>query len=215
MPMVICKSIRTAVISALALLLCCSSSLVVVSAASSAQCDVFDPFKVQPDNNNYQIGGAFPLHKEDCLELIPSTVQEIVAVQWALSHWNQNPQNEGRAKLGFFAGDSCSRPKEAVSQSLRFLDSVGYHEPLECQRKAKQVKADDEKRIPQLIGVLSPKDSLSASALASVLKPTQVPTAVYTTASLHQFMEQGVSNVISAAPAVDTYFQASVKLFEI
>ena len=44
----------------------------------------------------------------------------------------QQKSTKGRPKLGLFAGDSCSRPKEAISQSLRFLDSMGYHEPGEC-----------------------------------------------------------------------------------
>uniref|UniRef100_A0A914NWP0 Uncharacterized protein n=1 Tax=Meloidogyne incognita TaxID=6306 RepID=A0A914NWP0_MELIC len=37
-----------------------------------------------------------------------------------------------RPRIGLFAGDSCSRPKEAISQSLRFLDAVGFHDPTEC-----------------------------------------------------------------------------------
>lgn len=47
----------------------------------------------------FQIGGAFPLHGDDCKKLLPDTVQEIVAIQWALTHWNQNPANYN-AKLG-------------------------------------------------------------------------------------------------------------------
>lgn len=42
----------------------------------------------------YQIGGAFPLHLDDCLTVRPSAVQQLVAVQWALSYWNQIPENE-------------------------------------------------------------------------------------------------------------------------
>ncbi|PIO62545.1 hypothetical protein TELCIR_15893 [Teladorsagia circumcincta] len=80
----------------------------------------------------FQIGGAFPLHEDDCKTLQPETVQEIVVIQWALTHWNQNPANHN-AKLGLYAGDTCSRAQEALSQSLRFLDSVGYHEPKECR----------------------------------------------------------------------------------
>ncbi|VDM64682.1 unnamed protein product [Angiostrongylus costaricensis] len=100
--------------------------------AVQSLCSVYDPFKVQPDNNKFVIGGAFPLHDVDCKNVLPDTVQEIVAIQWALTHWNQNPVNN-HAKLGFFAGDTCSRSQEAMSQSLRFLDTVGYHEPQECR----------------------------------------------------------------------------------
>ena len=50
-----------------------------------ASCDVFDPFKVLPtEPDHFQIGGAFSLHREDCLELNPFSVQEVVAVQWAM-----------------------------------------------------------------------------------------------------------------------------------
>ena len=47
----------------------------------------------------YQIGGAFPIHEPDCIWLRPDSVQEIVAMQWALTHWNQNPNN-AKTKLG-------------------------------------------------------------------------------------------------------------------
>ncbi|PIO61416.1 hypothetical protein TELCIR_17063 [Teladorsagia circumcincta] len=93
----------------------------------------------------FQIGGAFPLHEDDCKTLQPETVQEIVVIQWALTHWNQNPANHN-AKLGLYAGDTCSRAQEALSQSLRFLDSVGYHEPKECRTEnagAKLLGADE------------------------------------------------------------------------
>ena len=124
-----------------------------------SSCSVFDPFKVLPDNNKvpyplsilnkevfqFQIGGAFPLHEEDCSRLRPDTVQEVVAIQWALTHWNQNPANFN-AKLGLYAGDTCSRPREALSQSLRFLDSVGFHEPEECRNPTPA---------PRLLGGLS------------------------------------------------------------
>ncbi|KIH63818.1 hypothetical protein ANCDUO_05881 [Ancylostoma duodenale] len=54
---------------------------------------------------NFQIGGAFPLHDQDCKKLLPETVQDIVAIQWALTHWNQNPANYN-AKLGELSVDS-------------------------------------------------------------------------------------------------------------
>lgn len=34
--------------------------------------------------------------------------------------------------LGFYAGDTCSKPKEAISQTVKFLDSLGFYEPDEC-----------------------------------------------------------------------------------
>jgi hypothetical protein len=50
-----------------------------------ASCDVFDPFKVLPaEPGHFQIGGAFPLHGPDCLELDAASVQDVVAVQWAM-----------------------------------------------------------------------------------------------------------------------------------
>jgi hypothetical protein len=47
---------------------------------------------------------------------------------------------------GLFAGDTCTRPKEAISQSLRFLDSVGYHDPAECDAGVNDVT-------PKLLGL--------------------------------------------------------------
>lgn len=52
-----------------------------------------------------------------------------------LAYWNEQngrKNNSKKAHIGLFAGDSCSRPKEAISQSLRFLDAVGFHDPSEC-----------------------------------------------------------------------------------
>lgn len=53
--------------------------------------------------------------------------------------------------VGLYAGDTCSRPKEAISQSLRFLDSVGYHEPDECVNPA------ISRQTPKLIGKFEKK----------------------------------------------------------
>jgi len=36
------------------------------------------------DPGHFQIGGAFPLHAQDCLKLKPSSVQDVVAIQWAM-----------------------------------------------------------------------------------------------------------------------------------
>lgn len=45
------------------------------------------------------MGGPFPLHAEDCMHVRPDVVQELIAVQWALSYWNQNPKH-AEYKLG-------------------------------------------------------------------------------------------------------------------
>ena len=55
-------------------------------------------------NLQFQIGGSFPLHGNDCVTLRPETVQEIVAIQWALTHWNQNSLNTN-SKIGKYSFD--------------------------------------------------------------------------------------------------------------
>ncbi len=45
------------------------------------------------------MGGAFPLHEADCVTLRADVVHEVVAIQWALTHWNQN-EAHANAKLG-------------------------------------------------------------------------------------------------------------------
>lgn len=90
------------------------------------------------------------MHKEDCQTLSLGSIHEIVSVRWALNYWNQKINNSN-SKLGFFAGDSCSRPKEAILQTLRFLDYVGYHEPMECVNQTK----NHERKLPTLIGNLN------------------------------------------------------------
>lgn len=47
----------------------------------------------------YQIGGPFGLHDSDCIFVDDFGVQELVAVQWALTHWNQR-NDVDEAKLG-------------------------------------------------------------------------------------------------------------------
>lgn len=173
-------------------------------AARGGLCSVYDPFKVQPDNNKYQVGGAFPLHEQDCIWLQPETVQDIVAIQWALTHWNQNPENSD-AKMGLYAGDTCSRPKEAISQSLRFLDSVGYHEPDECVSTQKQ-------QTSKLIGLISPKDSVSARALGTLLKTASLPVAAYSSSSVDTLADLHLKNVITTAPTLSVFIEAFLKL---
>ena len=113
------------------------------------------------------------------------------------------------SKLGFFAGDSCSRPKEAVSQTLRFLDSVGYHDPPECINPFKK----PEQKLGTLIGIISPKDSNSANALAQILKISDgIPIASFSTASTEQLLKNNLKNIISTSPTLATYISAFIRL---
>uniref|UniRef100_A0A0N5AV20 G_PROTEIN_RECEP_F3_4 domain-containing protein n=1 Tax=Syphacia muris TaxID=451379 RepID=A0A0N5AV20_9BILA len=153
----------------------------------------------------YQIGGAFPFHYTDCSQLRPESVQDIVAIQWALTHWNQNPENAA-AKIGLFAGDTCSRPKEAISQSLRFLDSIGYHEPDEC------VSLSDRQNISKLLGLIMPKDDKSSRALSTLLNSAQLPIVAYSSASANALLEMNINNVITTAPTLTIFTEAFVKL---
>ncbi|CAD6199424.1 unnamed protein product [Caenorhabditis auriculariae] len=165
-------------------------------------CSVYDPFKVLPDNNKFQIGGSFPLHEDDCTTLRPETVQEIVAIQWALTHWNQNPSN-ANAKLGLYAGDTCSRSPESLSQSLRFLDSVGYHEPKECRTETPGAK---------LLGLIAPKDYASSMSLGTFLTVSTIPVAAYSSASVNAMTELKVANTIATAPTIGVYVEALIRL---
>ncbi|KAI6214479.1 ANF-receptor domain-containing protein [Aphelenchoides besseyi] len=56
--------------------------------SNANKCAVFDAFKVLPENVTSFVGGAFALHATDCNELLSDSVQEVVALQWVLSHWN-------------------------------------------------------------------------------------------------------------------------------
>ncbi|XGW27285.1 hypothetical protein V3C99_007695 [Haemonchus contortus] len=172
------------------------------AAAVDPLCSVYDPFKVLPDNNKFQIGGAFPLHEDDCKKLQPETVQEIVVIQWALTHWNQNPANYN-AKLGLYAGDTCSRAQEALSQSLRFLDSVGYHEPKECRTENTGAK---------LLGLIAPKDHSSSSSLGTLLTVADLPVAAYSSQAATALLQMQLKNIIATTPTVEVYVEALIKL---
>ncbi|PAV64258.1 hypothetical protein WR25_13296 [Diploscapter pachys] len=165
-------------------------------------CSVYDPFKVLPDNNKFQIGGSFPLHGNDCVTLRPETVQEIVAIQWALTHWNQNSLNTN-AKIGLYAGDTCSRSREALSQSLRFLDSVGFHEPKECRTEQPGAK---------LLGLIAPKDYNSSVSLGTMLTVSDLPIAAYSPQSVNALVDLEVENVIATTPTVSVYVEALIRL---
>ncbi|VDO37662.1 unnamed protein product [Haemonchus placei] len=150
----------------------------------------------------FQIGGAFPLHEDDCKKLQPETVQEIVVIQWALTHWNQNPANYN-AKLGLYAGDTCSRAQEALSQSLRFLDSVGYHEPKECRTENTGAK---------LLGLIAPKDHSSSSSLGTLLTVADLPVAAYSSQAATALLQMQLKNIIATTPTVEVYVEALIKL---
>uniref|UniRef100_A0AC35TYQ0 G_PROTEIN_RECEP_F3_4 domain-containing protein n=1 Tax=Rhabditophanes sp. KR3021 TaxID=114890 RepID=A0AC35TYQ0_9BILA len=178
-------------------------------------CSVYDPFRILPEDNKYQIGGAFPLHEPDCETLRPSTVQDIVAIQWALSHWNQNPLNS-ECKIGLYAGDSCSRDKETISQSLRFLDSVGYHEPKECETSSTENSSTslekEEKTATKLIALFAPKDANASTALANIIKTTTLPVGAYSTASVNALINKEVPFIIATAPPISTFIDVFVKI---
>nr|CAD2160525.1 unnamed protein product [Meloidogyne enterolobii] len=117
----------------------------------------------------------------------PSSVQDVVAIQWAMAYWNEQTNKmrnvTKRPRVGLFAGDSCSRPKEAISQSLRFL---------------------------MLLAVLSPKDSESANSVAQALKPYNLPIAAFSSSSAQALFDQGVTGFISTAFLFD-YVQTLVE----
>nr|CAD2185420.1 unnamed protein product [Meloidogyne enterolobii] len=112
-----------------------------------------------------------------------------------------------RPRIGLFAGDSCSRPKEAISQSLRFLDAVGFHDPTECLLNNKEAL---RKRT-----VLSPKDSESANSVAQALKPYNLPIAAFSSSSAQALLDQGVTGFISTAPFLFVYVQTLVELLKL
>ncbi|CAB3406504.1 unnamed protein product [Caenorhabditis bovis] len=177
-------------------------SSLIESLGPNQLCSVYDPFKVLPENNKFQIGGSFPLHLDDCTTLRPDTVQEIVAIQWALTHWNQNEQH-AECKLGLYAGDTCSRSAESLSQSLRFLDSVGYHEPKECRTETPGTK---------LLGLIAPKDYDSSMSLGKFLSVSSIPVAAYSSASINALTELDVANTIATAPTIGVYVDALIRL---
>nr|CAD2133240.1 unnamed protein product [Meloidogyne enterolobii] len=112
-----------------------------------------------------------------------------------------------RPRIGLFAGDSCSRPKEAISQSLSFLDAVGFHDPTECLLNNKEAL---RKRT-----VLSPKDSESANSVAQALKPYNLPIAAFSSSSAQALLDQGVTGFISTAPFLFVYVQTLVELLKL
>ncbi|CAI5448370.1 unnamed protein product [Caenorhabditis angaria] len=181
---------------------CANLSSLIEALEPNKLCSVYDPFKVLPENNKFQIGGSFPLHQIDCTTLRPETVQEIVAIQWALTHWNQNEQNHA-AKLGLYAGDTCSRSAESLSQSLRFLDSVGYHEPKECRTETPGAK---------LLGLIAPKDYESSISLGKFLSVSSIPVAAYSSDSVNALTELEVDYTIATSPTIGVYVEALIRL---
>ncbi|VBB28206.1 unnamed protein product [Acanthocheilonema viteae] len=163
---------------------------------AAPSCSIYDPFRIQPDDNKYQIGAAFPLHDEDCVKLHEEAVQDIVAVQWALTHWNQNLKTNN-LKTSFYAGDTCSKPKEAISQTLKFLDSLGFYEPDEC--------STGNQNFRQLLGLFLPKDAASAKAVASILQPTPLPLLAYNYAAADELTQMNVSHFATTAPTLTVF----------
>ncbi|KAI6187517.1 Metabotropic glutamate receptor 7 [Aphelenchoides besseyi] len=164
--------------------------------SNANKCAVFDAFKVLPENVTSFVGGAFALHATDCNELLWDSVQEIVALQWVLSHWNA-AQKVATSQIGLYVGDSCSRPKEAVLQSLRYLDFVDFYEPKECAKKEKN---------GSLIGILSPKDRASAVALSGILQSTtNIMVGAYTTASAEALIQHTNGRILVTVPLIEDY----------
>ncbi|MCP9266051.1 7 transmembrane receptor [Dirofilaria immitis] len=167
--------------------------------ASPPLCAIYDPFQIQPDNNEYQIGATFPLHDEDCVKLRVETVQDIVIVQWALTHWNQNSKSSN-LKTGLYAGDTCSKPKEAISQTLKFLDSLGFYEPDECK---------ENQNFRKLLGLFLPKDAGSAKAVASVLQTTPLPLLAYSYAAADELTQMNIPNFATTAPTLIVFIDVT------
>uniref|UniRef100_A0A158Q8J1 G_PROTEIN_RECEP_F3_4 domain-containing protein n=1 Tax=Elaeophora elaphi TaxID=1147741 RepID=A0A158Q8J1_9BILA len=172
---------------------------------SAPSCSIYDPFRIQPDDNKYQIGAAFPLHDEDCVKLRAEAVQDIVAVQWALTHWNQNSKT-GNLKTSLYAGDTCSKPKEAISQTLKFLYSLGFYEPDEC--------STGNQNFRQLLGLFLPSDAPSARAVASVLQTTPLPLLAYSYAVADELTQMNVSNFATTAPTLTVFIDAFIRLMK-
>jgi hypothetical protein len=59
-----------------------------------------------------------------------------------------------------------------------------------------------------LLGVLAPKDRESASALAGILKPTQLITGAYTSESVEALLQGGVPRVLTTVPLIEDYIAA-------
>ncbi|VDK81402.1 unnamed protein product [Litomosoides sigmodontis] len=172
---------------------------------SAPSCSVYDPFRIQPDDNKYQIGAAFPLHEEDCVKLRAEAVQDIVAVQWALTHWNQNSKTNN-LKTSFYVGDTCSKPKEAISQTLKFLNSLGFYESDECRSRNHDFF--------RLLGLLLPKDTASARAVASVLQTTPLPLLAYNYAVADELTQMSVPNFATTAPTLTVFIDAFTRLMK-
>ncbi|VDM80234.1 unnamed protein product [Strongylus vulgaris] len=105
-------------------------------------------------------------------------------------------------KICLYAGDTCSRAQEALSQSLRFLDSVGYHEPKECRTENAGAK---------LLGLISPKDYISSTSVATMLSVAELPVAAYSSQAVNALIEMEVPNIIATTPTMEVYVEALTK----
>uniref|UniRef100_A0A1I7VVM8 ANF_receptor domain-containing protein n=1 Tax=Loa loa TaxID=7209 RepID=A0A1I7VVM8_LOALO len=172
---------------------------------STPSCSIYNPFRIQPDDNNYQIGATFSLHDEDCVKLHVETAQDIVAAQWALTHWNQNVKTNN-LKTSLYAGDTCSKPKEAISQTIKFLDSLGFYEPDECNTGNQNFR--------KLLGLFLPKDPASAKAVASILQATPLPLLAYNYAVADELTQMNIPNFITTAPTLTVFIDAFIRFMK-
>uniref|UniRef100_A0A915Q1W7 G-protein coupled receptors family 3 profile domain-containing protein n=1 Tax=Setaria digitata TaxID=48799 RepID=A0A915Q1W7_9BILA len=155
--------------------------------------------------DKYQIGATFPLHDEDCVKLHVEAVQDIVAVQWALTHWNQNTKSNN-LKTGLYAGDTCSKPKEAISQTLKLLNSLGFYEPDEC--------GTGDKNFLKLLGLFLPKDAPSARAIAALLQTTPLPLLAYSYEVADELTQMSLPNFVTTAPTLTVFIDAFIRLLK-
>lgn len=91
---------------------------------------------------------------------------------------------------------------------------MGYHEPIECQASSSSSSptptADTtahQQQQQQLLAVIAPKDRPSAEAVASIMKPTEIPIVAYTFESAQALLDSGHKRVLSAAPSLDGYLE--------
>ncbi|CAD5221549.1 unnamed protein product [Bursaphelenchus okinawaensis] len=158
---------------------------------NSGKCGVFDAFKVVPANSTNFVGGSFSLHEDDCTTLIPSSVQDIVAFQWVFAHWNRMQQKAG-AKIGLYVGDSCNRQKESLLQTLRFLDSVDYYDPVE---------------------LVLPKEGELALSTSRVLETSKLLAGAFSVEAAEAVKDSNVATIVTS-PMLEDYVMALTELMD-
>ncbi|KAI6227317.1 G-PROTEIN-RECEP-F3-4 domain-containing protein [Aphelenchoides fujianensis] len=188
--------------------------LVLLPAGSvGSKCAVFDAFKVLPENSTNFVGGAFALHAEDCTELLPSSVQEIVALQWVLSHWNvaqkATTSQIGRQKAQRTSSNPCFR----VVRGRQLLETKGVGPPIASlssilSTSTSRKECTKKPRNGSVVGLLAPKDRPSATALAGLLQSTNILVGAYTASSAEALLESATSRVLVTVPLIDDYVSA-------